>query len=418
MNIGIVTVWFECGAGYVSRQYKKILESKNHKVFIFARGGYYPKNDPLYASKDVTWSKPIHNPIGYSFDLEEFKSWMIVNQIETVLFNEQTWLKPLLLCTQLGIKTGAYIDYYTKDTLPLFEAYDFMICNTKRHFSVFNHQPQVYCIPWGTETDLFKPKSFDCVESNIVTFFHSCGPTPERKGTDLLIKSYAKVKGPSKLIIHTQTNLKKKFPSLSTDLTALESAEKLEVIQESVGAPGLYHLGDVYVYPSRLEGIGLTMAEALSCGLPLITSDNGPMNEFVNGENGHLVKIERYFPRKDNYYWPLCEVNLDCLTRVMQDYVDQIESLVEKKKCARKYAERNLNWYNQASRVNEIFLQTHQRDSVEKQNALQQISRLKNNSSDIRVRLYEKMPLLYGVLHRCWKKLKNQKIAKNIDRKR
>ena len=41
MNIGIVTTWFESGAGYVSRQYKKILESPGNKVYIFARGGFY-----------------------------------------------------------------------------------------------------------------------------------------------------------------------------------------------------------------------------------------------------------------------------------------------------------------------------------------------------------------------------------------
>ena len=71
----------------------------------------------------------------------------------------------------------------------------------------------------------------------------------------------------------------------------MEKQDLLKIYEKTLPAPGLYHLGDVYVYPSRLDGVGLTVGEALACGLPVITTENGPMDEFVeDGFNGRLGK--------------------------------------------------------------------------------------------------------------------------------
>jgi len=43
----------------------------------------------------------------------------------------------------------------------------------------------------------------------------------------------------------------------------------------------------------------LCAPEALACGLPVITTDNAPMNEFVqDGVNGKLVKVKRFQKRQ------------------------------------------------------------------------------------------------------------------------
>ena len=125
----------------------------------------------------------------------------------------------------------------------------------------------------------------------------------------------------------------------------------LNIYDKEVPAPGLYHLGDVYVYPSRLEGIGLTQAEALACGLPLIVPDNPPMNEFITPESGLTVPIDKLWARADGYYWPQCLVNLDALTEAMQKFVDERGSLSEKKVAARVFAEQRLNWFANGSNL-------------------------------------------------------------------
>ena len=48
-------------------------------------------------------------------------------------------------------------------------------------------------------------------------------------------------------------------------------------------------MGDVFVYPSRLEGIGLCVPEALACGLPVITTDCGGV-PFTVKENAIVGK--------------------------------------------------------------------------------------------------------------------------------
>ena len=64
------------------------------------------------------------------------------------------------------------------------------------------------------------------------------------------------------------------------------------------------------MYPTKLEGNRTYYIEAAACGLPVIISNNPPMNEFINNDIGQLVDIERFYSRSDGYYWPLCECNI------------------------------------------------------------------------------------------------------------
>jgi len=355
MNIGIVTYWFERGAAYVSRQYRDVLKTR-HNVFIYARGGeYYAKGDPMWDVPGVTWDRRSIFRNIHCVNMADFQKWVRSNHLDVVFFNEQYHWEPVLWCNKQGIKTGAYIDYYTDVTVPLFRCYDFLICNTQRHYSVFKWHPQVFYIPWGTDINVFKPVALSAVNPRYVTFFHSGGMSPERKGTDLVLKAFACLRGSACIVIHVQRKLKQCFPDLRKLIKSLEDDGRLVCYEKTVSAPGLYHLGDVYVYPSRLEGVGLTICEALACGLPVIVSDNPPMNEFVDGINGSLVKISRLFKREDEYYWLQCEVDIDHLCKCMQDYIDKKEHLMEFKVSARTYAEKHLDWSKNARDLSLLF---------------------------------------------------------------
>jgi glycosyltransferase involved in cell wall biosynthesis len=51
--------------------------------------------------------------------------------------------------------------------------------------------------------------------------------------------------------------------------------------------PDHFNLADVFVFPSAMEGFGLTVAEAMSSGLPVVVSDRGALPELVvDGEGG------------------------------------------------------------------------------------------------------------------------------------
>jgi len=50
-----------------------------------------------------------------------------------------------------------------------------------------------------------------------------------------------------------------------------------------------YNLADIFVFPSKLEGFGLAVGEAMSCGLPVVTSDRGALPELVRDGHGGFV---------------------------------------------------------------------------------------------------------------------------------
>ena len=355
MKIGIVTTWFERGAAYVSKQFENIL-SKEYEVFIYARGGEsYAIGNPNWDKPNVWWGKRKISPIHATYiDKSDFLQWIRKSGVEVIIFNEQHWFIPLLWCKRMNIKTLAYIDYYTKETVPLFDVYDGVICNTMRHYSAFKWHKHAIYLPWGTNIDLFKPMNGGLVKDGIVCYFHSAGMNAYRKGTDLFIRAYLKSNQKGKMIIHTQRDLKQQFPDLATDIDNLIKAKKLDLITGTIAAPGLYYRGDVYVYPSRLDGIGLTIAESLSSGLLCIVPNCGPMNEFVTSQCGYTVKVERYFEREDGYYWPMCEINVDQLAEIM-NFLDENLNLVREMKLeARKHAEKNLSQEINFSKLNDI----------------------------------------------------------------
>ncbi len=349
MNIGIVTTWFASGGGYVSKAYRDIL-SKQHSVFIYARGGKVMKGDPDWDDKSVTWDPRHYNYIQVSF----FLKWAKKNKIDIVFFNEQNYWKPIIALKKMGICIGSYIDYYRQSTVPAFKLYDFLICNTQRHYSVFKWHDNCFYIPWGTDINKFSPTIRSSKRK--LTFLMSLGwegnYTMDRKGLLLAIEAFKKTKGDCILLIYSQIELAKCLPVWQAKVL---SDQRISFICGTFD-PFPFHDGDVYLYPSRLDGIGLSLPEALSSGLPAITTDNAPMNEFViNNYNGTLVKVEKYLGREDGYYWAESICNLESLSNAIQKYIDNPQIVELESKTARKFSEAKLNWKINSETLLEIF---------------------------------------------------------------
>jgi len=345
MNIGFVSVWMERGAAYVTKTYMDILKEK-HNVFVYGRGGEkYEKGMLPWTNYNVTWG---YRMGGTRIIWEHFKKWLLRNKIELVFFNEQREIDVVIKLKKFfpEIKIGTYVDYYKEDSLHEFYLYDFLICNTRRHHEVFSNHPQAFYVKWGVDCELFRP--IEKKRNNELVFFHSAGMS-NRKGTDLLIRTFIKYRlyGRSKLIVHTQRDL--------DFLPANINDYNIEIINKTVTAPGLYYLGDVYVYPTYLDGLGLTIYEALACGLPVIATDYAPMNEIINDEVGKLVKVKKIYCRADGYYWPLTICDEEELAKAMMFYIDNFGMLKIFKEKARRYAEKELNIEDRKKQIIDIF---------------------------------------------------------------
>lgn len=91
-------------------------------------------------------------------------------------------------------------------------------------------------------------------------------------------------------------------PEFSQYLDALTGRNARCVVLRQTMAPrqlaGLVRACDCYVSPHRTEGFGLTVAEAMALGVPVIATDYGGTADFVTEESGfplsyRLVEVER-----------------------------------------------------------------------------------------------------------------------------
>ena len=130
----------------------------------------------------------------------------------------------------------------------------------------------------------------ELVEPDKFRFINVSRFMPE-KNQELVIRAFAKVH--EKYTNTTLTLVGK--GRLMDEMKALVKELSLEKEVAFLGArmdiPELLNQHDVFVLGSNYEGFGLVLAEAMSCGVPVISTDVGAVREVVvDGETGFLVE--------------------------------------------------------------------------------------------------------------------------------
>lgn len=112
----------------------------------------------------------------------------------------------------------------------------------------------------------------------------------ERKRIDLLLESLARLPGgvpPWKCLILGSGDRESDLKALSAKLGLVEAVRFIGFVAD---VRPFMSIGDVYVSPSEKEGFGLTLVEAMACGLPCVATNIEGHNEIVvDGDTGVLV---------------------------------------------------------------------------------------------------------------------------------
>ena len=67
-------------------------------------------------------------------------------------------------------------------------------------------------------------------------------------------------------------------------------------VLDDIQFKGLYTMGDVFVLPTRGEGVGIPFMEALSSGIPVIATGWGGQMDYLNENNSFLVDYKLSYP--------------------------------------------------------------------------------------------------------------------------
>lgn len=328
MKIAFLCQSASCGHSYISKNFVDALD--NHEVFIFATKGT-KWNDTDFWKGDVTHSESSYFEINH----KEFGEFLREKEIELLFINEHSDWALLEGARKLGIKVVTHVDWFSeKDIHNIITHNDAVLITAEHSYEVFFDAKNCHFVPWGINTEVFKPQEPE------YDFFHSAGwgGINWRKCTPEIIRAFHKL-GKGTMLLHTQIPF---FDTPTKDrIQELRAQGRLKIKMGTVDHPGLYHKGRVYVGPSKLDGLGLCVPEALACGLPVITTNKLPMSQFVDEHNGWLIDTVSEKPRPDGYYFPEYQIDQNQLLQTMKDIMDNKYDIKKMGKNAREFIKEN-----------------------------------------------------------------------------
>lgn len=203
--------------------------------------------------------------------------------------------------------------------------------------------------PWGVDLSHFAPDS-GARPPRAFTVFCNRSWEP-RYGVDVLARAFVKVARQDS----------------SVELLLLGGGSQGQVIRQILQSGGVldrvsmpgqvtqkdlprwYHMADLYISPSHVDGSSVSLMEALACGLPSLVSDIPANREWVT-ENGNG--------------WLFPDGNADVLAAKILAAIAQRQDLPEVSRAARESAEVRADWnknFTQLLVAYEQAIQLHRR---------------------------------------------------------
>jgi len=324
MRIGIVSYWFSGGQGTVGRYIRSIFDELGHETFVLARPTWDRFDLPRFVDTTDVWNQT-GVTFGSSFDIppKEYTSWAKERSIDAAFFDQNYQFDEILALRRMGIKTiGRFVwesfsERHVETAKNAFSIiYSLTKCEQARYASFGIDSPWVQ---WGCHPELTTIRQEKFEEG--VYFFYPGGFLSKRKPTKTVIEAFTKVPSPDiRLIVKAQT--KKRHSEHVGDPKDLDP--RIRLIAEDLPSKEYYRLFSschICLAPSRWEGLGLHLYEALAFGTPIITNDNPPMNEVVrNNYNGLLVRSYQVGNAKSGI--PSYEPYVDDLSRAIDALSD------------------------------------------------------------------------------------------------
>lgn len=289
-RIGILTYWGRGrGQAYLSLCHAKMMIPE-YDVYILKQGTN-PIADEFKIDVHVTEYD------NYFIKPEDFRNWIIDNELDAVLFNEYNQWDRLVdknnllkIAKDLDCRVYGWLVLEKFTTKESYADYDIIFASTNSMERFFRQEKlrNFRYIPYSIDLKEFPSTSEQMrVKNDKFTFFHpgGFGGVQNRKATIEVIKAFEELDNPdTKLIITMQREFE--YDNLPSNVEIIDKDLSRKELLD------LYFKADAVVLPSKWESIGLPILESLASYTPVITNNIPPMNEFVReGMNGYLCKI-------------------------------------------------------------------------------------------------------------------------------
>jgi glycosyltransferase involved in cell wall biosynthesis len=159
------------------------------------------------------------------------------------------------------------------------------------------------------DTDLFKLKT-NAITTNNILFV---GRMDEFKGALRCVKAFEKIASNNPLHTLTLVGNGKDMQFIKDYIKAHSHLKNKIILKGTLTKEPIANemrQSDFFVFPSRHESFGLVIAEALSCGLPVIVGNQTAPKEYVTKDIGLLIPPD----------------DIDAIANAMQDVINNLKS--------------------------------------------------------------------------------------------
>ncbi len=234
-------------------------------------------------------------------------------------------------------------------------------------FAASGVKAPVRVMPLGVDVDYYHPGIASFRPSDRFTFL-SVFEWGERKGAEILLRAFSQEFKEAEDVVlvvsvynhDPDVDVHGEIAKLGLDpgapIVVLVNAEFTDY---QMGA--LYRSADCFVLPTRGEGWGMPVLEAMACGLPTIaTAWSGPA-DFLTSELGYpldvraMVAAKAKCPYYDGFRW--ADPDLEHLRFLMRQVVDRPDEARSKGAAAATFVAQNLTWEHAAARVKDRLRQ-------------------------------------------------------------
>jgi glycosyltransferase involved in cell wall biosynthesis len=262
-----------------------------------------------HVDRTGVWDQPgVTEASDWEVPYDEYVRWIEDNSIEVVHWDNCYQHEEIARIRESGIKTvGRFVweMFGADDAEPAKRAYDVLYsltrCEQQRYAELGIESPYVR---WGLHPELLQaaqdardadphPRTRSGGDAGVVSFYFPGALLGPRKPHKEVVEAFTAAKGDNLRLIF-KAQLERRMGYLEK---AAAADPRIELVIDDM--PTEEHLRlfascDVCLGPSRWEGLGLFLYEAIAFGMPQITNDSPPMNEVVvDGVNGLLVADRR-----------------------------------------------------------------------------------------------------------------------------